>query len=154
VPLVRTDDDIVVEIGYRVAALALLALVAGTVLGWPRLIPVALVLLGGLYGAELAVEDSGVDPAASLVALGLFLTAELAYWSLEEQRGFRLGAGELLRRLAVVAGMALGVLLAAAGVVVLVDAFRTGGLAVDVLGAAAAAATLVAIAIFARRREA
>jgi hypothetical protein len=35
----------------------------------------------------------------------------------------------------------------------LVDGVRTGGLAVDLLGAAAAAATLIAIALFAARQQ-
>jgi hypothetical protein len=151
-PLARTDDEALVEIGYRVAAVALLSLVAALVLEWAKLVPVALLLLGGMYGAQLAVDDAPLDPATPLVAVVLFLTAELAYWSLEERTGTGPEPGELLRRLVVVVGFALGALLAAAALLALVDGVRTGGLAVDLLGAAAAAATLMAIALFARQQ--
>jgi hypothetical protein len=49
--------------------------------------------------------------------------------------------------------LAVGALLVAAMLLALVDSVRTRGLAVDVLGAAAAAATLTAIALFARRQS-
>ena len=152
-PLARADDEALVEIGYRVAAVALLAVVAALALRWAKLVPVALLLLGGMYGAQLAVDDAPLDPATPLVAVMLFVTAELAYWSLEERAGARTEPGELLRRVAVVAGFALGALLVAAILLALVDAVRTGGLAVDLLGAAAAAATLIAIALFARQQS-
>jgi hypothetical protein len=152
-PLARADHEALVEIGYRVAAVALLALVAALALRWVKLVPVALLLLGGMYGAQLAVDDAPLDPATPLVAVLLFLTAELAYWSLEERAGARTEPGELLRRVAVVAGSALGALLVAAMLLALVDGVRTGGLAVDLLGAAAAAATLIAIALFARQQS-
>jgi hypothetical protein len=150
VPLARADDEVLLEVGYRIAAVALLVLVAALALELPRLVPVALVLLGGLYGAQLAVDDAGVDAAAVLLAGGVFLTAELAYWSLEEQAGARTAPGELLRRLATVIGFALGALPLGAALLLLVEGVRTRGLAVDVLGAAAAAATLIAVALFAR----
>jgi hypothetical protein len=152
-PLVRADEELFVELGFRVAAVALLALVAAVVLGWAQLVPAALILLGGLYGAQLAVDDVPLDPATPLVAVLLFLIAELAYWALEEPPGAEPEPGERLRRVAVVAGVALGVVLVAAALLALVDAVRTGGLAVDLLGAAAAAATLIAISLFARRQS-
>jgi hypothetical protein len=141
-----------VEVGYRVAAVALLSLVAALALGWAQLVPVSVLLLGGLYGAQLALDDAPLDAATPLVAVVMFLTAELAYWSLEERAGAGPEPGELLRRLAVVVGFALGALIAAAALLALVDGVRTGGLAVDLLGAAAAAATLMAIALFARQQ--
>jgi hypothetical protein len=152
-PLARAEDEALVEIGYRVAAVALLSLVAALALERAQLVPVALLLLGGLYGAQLALDDTPLDPATPLVAVALFLTADLAYWSLEDRRGARPEPGELLRRLALVAGSAVGALLVAAMLLALVDSVRTRGLAVDVLGAAAAAATLTAIALFARRQS-
>jgi hypothetical protein len=152
-PLARAQDEVAVEIGYRVAAVALLSLVAALALAWTQLVPVSLLLLGGLYGAQLTLDDVPLDPATPLVAVALFLTAELAYWSLEERTGTRPEPGELLRRLAVLAGLALGALLVAAMLLALVDGVRTRGLAVDLLGAAAAAATLIAIALFARHQS-
>lgn len=133
-------------------AVALLLLVAALVLELVQLVPVSLLVLGGMYGAQLALDDAPLDPATPLVAAALFLTAELAYWSLEERTGARPEPGERLRRLAVVAGFALATLLVAAMLLALVDGVRTRGLAIDLLGAAAAAATLVAVALFARRQ--
>jgi hypothetical protein len=151
-PLARAEDDAAVEIGYRVAAVALLILVAALALEWAQLVPVSLLLLGGMYGAELALDDAPLDPATPLVAVALFLSAELAYWSLEERTDAGPEPGDRLRRLAVVAGFALGTLLVAAMLLALVDGVRTGGLAIDLLGAAAAAATLLAVALFPRRQ--
>lgn len=131
--------------------MALLALVAALVLGWPSLVPGALVLLGGLYGAQLAVDDAVLDAAAPLFAAGLLVTAELGYWSLEERERVQVEPGEGLRRLSFVALLGLGALVVAASLLALVDVLRTSGLAVDLIGAAAAAAALIAIAVLARR---
>jgi hypothetical protein len=143
---------VLLEVGYRVAAAALLALVAALVLGWPRLVPASLVLLGGLYGAQLAVDDAALDSAAPIYVAVLFVTAELAYWSLEEREDVRAERGEELRRVAFVAGLTLGALVLAAGLLALVDAVRAGGLAVDLVGALSAATALIAAVLFARRR--
>jgi hypothetical protein len=123
------------------------------VLEWVQLVPASVLLLGGLYAAELAVDDAPLDVATPLVALGLLLTAELAYWSVEEGAGARSERGELLRRLAVVSGLALGALLVAAVLLALVDVVRTEGLGADLIGAIAAAATLIAIALLARQQS-
>ena len=152
-PLARAEDEAAVEIGYRVAAVALLILVAALTLDLAQLVPVSLLVLGGMYGAQLAIDDVPLDPATPLVAAALFLIAELAYWSLEERTGAGPEPGERLRRLAVVVSFALGTLLVAAMLLALVDAVRTGGLAIDLLGAAAAAATLLAVALFARQQS-
>ena len=136
--------------GLRVAIVALLALFAALVRGWAPLLPSALVLLGALYGAQLAIDDAQVDIAAPLVATGLVLVAELGYWSLEEREQVTGEPGDSLRRLAFVALLALGTLVVTASLLALVDAVRAGGLALDLLGAAAAAVALVAIVLAAR----
>ena len=151
-PLARAEENALLEVGFRVAAVALLALVAALVLGWPSLVPASLVLLGGLYGAQLAVDDAALDAAAPLYAAGLFVTAELAYWSLEEREDVKAERGEELRRVAFVAALTLGALAVAAGLLALVDAVRAGGLAVDLVGALSAATALIAAVLFARRR--
>jgi hypothetical protein len=152
-PLARAEDDAAVEIGYRLGAVALLILVAALALDWARLVPVCLLLLGGMYGVQLALDDVPPDLAAPIVAVALFVTAELAYWSLEEVAGANPEPGERLRRIALVSGFAVAALLVAATLLALVDAVQTGGLAIDVLGAAAAAATLIAVVLFARQRS-
>ncbi len=136
--------------GLRVAIVALLALFAALVRGWAPLLPTALVLLGALYGAQLAIDDAQVDIAAPLVATGLVLVAELGYWSLEEREQVTGEPGDSLRRLAFVALLALGTLVVTASLLALVDAVRASGLTLDLLGAAAAAVALVAIVLAAR----
>jgi hypothetical protein len=150
--LERASDEALIDVGWRVAALALLALVAGIVIGWPSLVPASLILLGGLYGAELAIEEAALDAATPLVAAGLVVAAELGYWSLEEREPVRAEPGEALRRLAFVAILALGALLVTAVLLALVDAVRARGLALDLLGAAAAAGAVLAVVVLARRQ--
>jgi len=136
-----------------VTAIAIVALVAALVLGWSSLVPAALVLLGGMYGAELAIDDAPLDAATPLVAAALLVTAELGYWAIEERESVRADPGEGPRRVAFVAVLGLGALLVASLLLALVDVVRAGGLAIDLIGAAAAAAALLAVVLFARRRE-
>jgi len=136
----------------RVVLVALVVLVAALVLGWAPLLPAALVLLGGVYAAQLYVDDATLDGAAPLFAAGLYVTAELGYWSLEERERVEAEPGESLRRLAIVAVLGLVALLISAALLVLADIGRTRGLAVDFLGAAAAAAALLAVVLLARRQ--
>jgi len=153
-PLARAEEDIVLEAGLRVAVLALLALVAALVLEWPSLVPVPLVLLGGLYGVQLAVDDASLDSGAALFAAGALVTAELAYWSLEERERVQAEPGDGFRRLAFAALLAIGALVVAGLMLALVDRVGAGGLAVDLVGAAAAAAALIAVVWAARSRDA
>lgn len=139
------------EVGARVAAIAVVALIAALVLGWSWLLPASLLALGGLYATQLAVDDAGLDGASPLIAAGLYVTAELGHWSLEERERVPADPGEALRRAGFVAVLGLGALLAAAALLALVDVVSAGGLAVDVLGAGAAAAALLVVVLFARR---
>ena len=149
VPLVRTSEDMVGP-GIRVAAIAVVALVAALVLEWAPLVPTALVLVGGLYAAQLAIDDATLDTALPVYAAGLLVTAELAYWSLEERDHVRGEPGAGLRHAAFVAVLGVATLLIASVLLVLVDSLRTTALALDLVGAAAAAATLFAIVVVAR----
>lgn len=130
--------------------MSLLVLVAALVLAWRVLVPVAAIAVGGLYGAGLAIEDAPLDLAAPAIAAGLFLAVELGYWSIEERERWKGEAGDSLRRAALVALLALAALLVAAALLTLVDAVRTTSLAVDLTGAAAAAAVLLTILVIAR----
>jgi hypothetical protein len=151
-PMARGDDAFRV-VGARVAGVAFLALVAAIVLGWAPLVPVAAALAGGLYGVELAIADAPLDVVAPAVAAGLLLCAELAYWSLEERVRWRGEAGDGLRRVALVALLAVGALFVAAVLLALVDAVRARGLALDLLGAAAAVTVLATLLVAARERR-
>lgn len=126
---------------------------AAIVLGWAALVPVAAALAGGLYGVELAIADAPLDVAATAVAAGLLLSAELAYWSLEERMRWRGEAGDGLRRVAVVALVAVGALLVAGALLALVDAVRARGLALDLLGVAAAVTVLATLLVVAREKR-
>jgi hypothetical protein len=143
--------DVTVGVGLRVAPAALLVLAGALAFGIARLIPLPFVLLGGAYAVYLAVDDVPLDPAAPVLAAGLFLTAELAYWSLDERESFHGDVGETLRRIAVVTGLGAVALLASAGLLALADVAGTRGLAVDLVGALAASATLALIVVYARR---
>jgi hypothetical protein len=149
-PLARGDDAFR-TVGVRVAAAAFLALVAAIVLGWSALVPLAAALAGGLYGVELAIADAPLDVAAPAIAAALLLSAELAYWSLEERVRWHGEPGEGLRRVALVALLAVSALLVAAVLLALVDAVRARGLALDLLGAAATLLVLATLLVAARR---
>jgi len=134
----------------RLVPVALAALAAALVLGWAPLVPVSIVLAGSFYAVQLAIDDAPLDAATPVLAAGFLLTAELAYWSLEERQGVRVERGELLRRIAFVALLALAALVVAAVLLAVVDAVRVRGLAVDLVGTVAAAAVLFAVLLAAR----
>jgi hypothetical protein len=143
-------DEALREAGVRVAAVAFLALVAALVLGWSSLVPVSVALVGGLYAAELAFDDAPLDAATPAIAVALLLSAELAYWSLDERSPISGDPGEGLRRTAFVAVTGVGAAVVAALLLALVDAVRTHSLAVDLIGAVAAVAVLVTVLLVAR----
>jgi hypothetical protein len=134
--------DVAVAVGIRLTALAFLALTAAIVLGWSPFVPLSLGLLGAAYATRLALDDPSLDTGAPLFGAGLLLTAELAYWSLEERDGAVAEPGEQLRRLALVVGLALGALAAGAGLLAIAD-----------VAAAAAAAALLVVVLLARRAK-
>jgi len=109
------------------------------------LVPVALTLVGGTYAAELAIDDAPLDLGAPAVAVGLFLAAELAYWSLDERSRFVGDPGLGLRRAALVAASGLAIFVASSGLLVVVDELRARGLALDLAGALAAVGVLAAV---------
>lgn len=140
------------RVTVRIAALAVVALVAALVLGWPRLVTLAIALAGGTYAAELAFDDVPLDLSVPVIAAGLVLVAELAYWSLEERPRVPGDPGDGLRHAALVAALALGALVVGVALVALVEAVQTEGLALDVVGAIAASAILAAVLLAPRAR--
>jgi hypothetical protein len=111
------------------------------------LLSASLFLLGGLYAAQLTVDDAMLDGAAPLFAAGLLATAELGYWSLEEREPLTVDPGETLRRVGFVALLVLGALLVTGLLLAFVDVVRAGGLAIDLVGAAAAALVLTVVIV-------
>ena len=145
-PVTRASDSLQ-PVEIRVAAAGLVVLLAALVLGWSPLIPVAIVLVAGDYAAQLTIDDARLDSAAPAFAGGLLVTAELAYWSLEERSDVRGEPGAGFRHAAFLAGLGVATILVASLLLALVDAVRTRGLAIDLLGSAAAAAALFAIVL-------
>ena len=148
-PITRGDEPFR-ETAARVAAIAFLALVAAIVLAWPSLVPVSVALVGGIYAAELAIDDAPLDAATPALAVALLLTAELAYWSLDERQRIPGDPGEGLRRASFVALIGVSAAVVAALLLALVDAARAHGLAVDLLGALAAVAALALVVAVSR----
>jgi hypothetical protein len=144
VPLVRGSED-VFEYGLRVAIVGLLALVAALVLAQAWLVAASLLALGSVYAMYLAVDDAPLDLAVVFVAAGVLVTAELAYWSLEEREDVRGEPGDAVYRLAFVGFLGVSAAVVAVVLLGLVDIVRARGLAVDLLGALAAAAVLLAV---------
>ncbi len=132
---------------------AFVALVVAVVLGWSPLVPVAVALVGGTYAVELSIDDAPLDVSVPVIALGLLLAAELAYWSVDERCRAPGDAGQGLRRAALVALGGVAAVVVAGGLLVLVDAVRTRGLALDLLGALAAAAVLAMVLVAGRTQS-
>jgi hypothetical protein len=118
--------------------------------GWTVFLVLSLGVLGGYYGLQLAVDDRAFDAALPLVAVGLWLTAELAYWSLEERDRVEGDPGDGLRRLAFVAGLTLATFVLSTLLLVLVDVVQAGGLALDLIGTSAAAGVVLTVVLLAR----
>jgi hypothetical protein len=152
VPIWRGDTQFR-EAGVRVGALAALVLLAAIVNGWSLLVPIGVAAAGGLYAAELAIDDAAIDMAAPAIATGLLFAAELAYWSLDERHGVRGDPGDGLRRARFAALLGVGAFAVVAALLALADGIDARGLALDVVGAAAAVAALATIALVARERR-
>ena len=114
-------------------------------------VPAAIVLIGGEYALVLSVDDSSLDTRAAVVAAGLLVTAELAYWSLELRAEITDEPGSYARRLSVLAVGGLCTLTLSGLLVAVVDLAGRGGLAVEIAGAAAAFAAVVLLWSLARR---
>ena len=119
--------------------LGVVLLAGGLVLRWPSAVTVGLALAGAAYGAALAIESKPIDDAAPVVAAVLFLAAELAWWSLELRERIAAEAGSHLRRLAFLLLLTLGALALGGSLLAVVDVVHVDGLAILLLGAAAAA---------------
>jgi hypothetical protein len=115
------------------------ALLAVALVGrWPDVLPWAIALLGGQYAASLLLRGTGVDAFAPLYAAALLVTAELAYWALE----IKPALGGVARRLASLAGLALGAAAVGALLLGLSEGADERGFGVQLVGLTAAAGVL------------
>jgi hypothetical protein len=144
-------DEHLVRANVVASVVALTVLAAGLVLRLPVTIPVAIAILGAEYVAILGFETDALDTRAPLVAAALLAVAELAYWSLELRGPVVDEAGTYLRRIALLATLVASVVGIGAIMLALVEAVDAGGVAVDILGAAAAFGALGLVALAARR---
>ena len=133
------------------AATGVVLLLASLVLRLSPGVPLGLACLAGSYAAALASRGVDVDLSATLYAALFFLTAELAYWSLELSPGIQPASGVGARRLLFLALGALGALALAGLVLGAALAPLPRGLPAEGLGVAGALAALGLIAVLVRR---
>jgi hypothetical protein len=146
-----TEDEHLVRANVVASVVALTVLAAGLALRLPVAVPLAVAVLGAEYVAILGFEADALDARAPLVAGALLAIAELAYWSLELRGPVVDEAGTYLRRIALLSTLVVGVVGVGAIMLALVEIVDAGGVAVDILGAAAAFGTLGLLALAARR---
>ena len=151
---------VIAEDGYLVRATLLAAFVAaallavGLVLQRPIVIPAAICVLTAPYVAELGFEIDGLDTRAPLLAGLLFVVAELAYWSLELRGTLADEPGTYLRRIALLAALTVATIAAGTVVLAVVEGVEARGVAIDLLGTAAAVGSIALLALAAARRSA
>lgn len=112
--------------------LVALARAEAALVAWP------VACLGTAYAIALVVQGGSTDGAAPLVAVALFLCAELASWSIDEKLAIPAERAVVARRATALGGLALVALVVAALVVALASAPVGSGLAWTILGAASA----------------
>ena len=125
----------------------------GIVLRWPVVIPAAVVALATPYVAALGFELDGIDTRAPLVAALLFVVADLAYWSLELRGALADEPGTYVRRVALLAALAVATIVGGTVVLAVVEAITAEGVAFDLLGAAAAVGAIALLALAAASRR-
>ena len=102
-------------------------------------VAVTLALLGASYATILVIDSPPLDARAAVVGACLLAIGELAHAAIDARSAVTEEAGATARRIGSLALLVLGALFAGGTLVTLVDLLRTGGLVIDVLGAAAAA---------------
>ena len=149
----------IAEDGYLVRATLVATLVAavllagGLALRWSVVIPAAVCVLATPYVAALGFELDGLDTRAPLLAALLFVVAELAYWSLELRGILTNEPGTYLRRVALLAGLAVATIAGGTVVLAVVGAIAARGVAIDLLGAVAAVGAIGLLALAAAKRS-
>jgi hypothetical protein len=135
------------------AASGLGVLVVSLALRFSPGVPLGLACLAGSYAAALESRGVDVDLSATLYAALFFLTAELAYWSLELSPGIQPAPGTVVRRVLFLAVGALAALALAGLVLAAALEPLPRGLLVQGLGVAGALVALALIAVLVRHSE-
>jgi hypothetical protein len=140
------------QVAWGLAVLAPLCLVAGLVLR-VEAVALGLFLAGANYLAYLTLDHPALDAWAPLVAVGVALAAELAFWSVALAGPVPLAPGEQGRRALDTPAVALG---AGAATLVALAAGQVGtggGFALEGLAAAASVGALAVLAALATPRR-
>lgn len=133
-----------------IATAAAAGLVVTLAVGRPEPVAGVLVLLGAAYAVILVVDDPPLDARAAIVGATLLAIGELAYLSVEARSAVTEEAGAIARRVGSVAVLSLLALGFGGALVALVDLFHTGGLAIEIVGAAAAVGAVGLLVLAAR----
>jgi hypothetical protein len=129
------------------AATLLLSLALAAARSTP--IPFALLLLGAMY----AIPDGERAIAAPIYGGALLLTAELAYWSLDERLRQRVQAGALAPRLLGILAVSAAAIPASALALIMADADVARSPATTAAGAAAVVACVALLTALAGVRS-
>lgn len=131
------------------AAPAILLLLVALTAGRTAPIPFALLLLGAIY----AIPDGDRAIAAPIYGAGLLLTAELAYWSLEERVRRRVQAGVATPRLLAILAVAAAAIPSGALVLIAAEADVSRSPVLTATGAAAIVTCIGLLTALARVRS-
>ena len=137
-------------------ALATAGLAVTLAVGRPEGIAAGLLLLGAAYAVILVVDGPPLDARSAIVGAGMLATGELGYLCLDARSAVTDEAGAAAHRVAWVALLVLLTLALGGAVLAVVDLLRAGGIAIEVVGVAAAIAAvglLVAAAREARQDQ-
>ena len=129
------------------AATLLLSLALATARSAP--VPFALLLLGAIY----TIPDGGRAIAAPIYGSALLLTAEFAYWSLDERIRQRIQAGVFKPRLVAILAVSAAAIPASSLVVIAAEADVARSPAMTAAGAAAVVACVALLTALARFRS-
>ena len=112
-----------------------------------------LAVLGCAYAVILVVDDPPLDGRAAVVGAALLAIGELAHLSVVARSAVAEEPGAVAWRVGTVAALVLAALVVGGALSALVDLLRTGGLAIEVLGTAAALGAVGLLVAAARRHE-
>lgn len=98
------------------------------------------------------MDGAPLDTRAAFVAAALLAVGELGYWTLELREAVADEPGLLLRRVALLAGLAAVTVGIGVALLALVELVQADGRALEALGVVAAVAALALLALAARGR--
>jgi hypothetical protein len=131
------------------AAAAIFLLLLALAAGRSAPIPFALLLLGAIF----AIPDGDPAIAAPIYGGGLLLTAELAYWSLDERVRERVQAGAFTPRLLAILAVSVATIPASALALIAAEADVARSPAITAAGVTAVVASVALLTALARVRR-